>query len=180
MEDPVWYRIDADGTILEVGGGWADFASENEAAELAHQAVGRSLWSYVRDSVTRDIYERLLARTADRGRVDFVYRCDAPELRREFRMTMEREPGGTVRFTNRLLRTEARDRVALLEPAVERSGEVDLTACGWCKRGRHEGEWVEMEDLVTAGLFRSAPFPVVSHGICPDCEARIFGDGDAP
>src|SRR4051812_32431927 len=45
----VEYVIDADDGLVEVGGDWAAFATENQAPELAIPPGGRSLWDAAGD-----------------------------------------------------------------------------------------------------------------------------------
>jgi hypothetical protein len=52
--------------------------------------------------------------------------------------------------------------------------EPNVASCAWCGRYRVHGEWVDGPQ-VTAHLMPAADD--VSHGICPDCIAKLRTSG---
>src|SRR5450631_2450126 len=86
--EPVSYQIDGHDDIISVNSAWKAFARSNGAPHLAEQVVGRSLWEFVSDGTTRQVYRDLLVRVRGGRTVTFSYRCDSPSLRRYMRMTM--------------------------------------------------------------------------------------------
>jgi len=63
--------------------------------------------------------------------------------------------------TGRILR-----RLAILEKFV--------TICAWCRRVRRGGEWLSLEHYFAQHESST------SHGICPDCEARVTRETSHP
>jgi len=70
------------------------------------------------------------------------------------------------------------DRVAALEAAVSTVKRLQglIPICSYCKRIRSEGnDWEQLETYISE--HSDAQF---SHGICPPCLARAWGDADPP
>ncbi len=172
----VVYDLDASDNIVSVNDAWDRFAAENESASVgARNVVGRSLWDFISDPTTREIYRRLFA-SARGGSApsSFQFRCDAPSIRRLLEMEI-RFTDGVVRCTVRTVNLENREPQLLLDPAVERSEEL-LRMCSWCKRiPDGAGVWHEIDDAVSlAELFRYQRLPVVTHGICEECSTVMM------
>lgn len=170
--DLVAYRIDDNDRIVFVDAGFAAFAHLNGAEELVPpQLTGDSLWRWISDPATVQMYTALLARVrAGIGPVRFSFRCDTPVSRRLLEMNIRAGAAGEVVFETRLLRSRSRAPLRLLDAAVTRSDAL-LTICGWCLRiPDASGAWMELEDAVAAlHLFESAELPQLSHGMCPAC-----------
>lgn len=175
----VEYRIDAADVVVEVGQGWAGFARDNDAAELAAVAPQRTLWSYFDDAETRELWRLVVegVRTTGSG-VEVPLRCDGPEARRWFELQITPGPDRGVRFRCVLAFEEARSSVPLLD--VHATRDTDLPAvplCSWCGRAEHGGEWLAVEDLVrSARLFERSALPPVAHGICESCRSDMAAD----
>lgn len=175
----VIYRIDAADCFMEVGGAWSDFAEANEGDQLAPEMVlGRSLWDYVGDLTTRQLYRTMLRHVRSDGLpVRFRFRCDAPSVRRLLAMEIAPVDSGHVRFTVTPVAEAERPSVPLLEGEhkVTRGGK--LLVCGWCQDVQLPSHrWVRAEQAVAAlGLFEGVAVPKVSHGICPSCHDELTG-----
>jgi hypothetical protein len=186
----VEYRIDADDVLIDVGNGWATFARENGAAELAAPGPDRTLWSFIDRAEITELWQLLVQRVrASQRPAQVPFRCDAPDARRWFDMTVAPEPGGSVHFRSVLVFEERRPPVALLDPHTERDAAVaPLLICSWCGRGHHGAGWLEVEELIRAGrLLEQASMPAVSYGLCAACREAMAADlfvsdlaGDAP
>ena len=61
-----------------------------------------------------------------------------------------------------------------------RAGGAMLLRCAWCERLRVGDEWLRL-DAIGSGQTRIAEQVVQrsTHGICPDCFARVTGDAEA-
>lgn len=165
----VRYQIDAQDRIVAVSETWAAFAVANDSPHLSEGVLGRSLWDFVGDTPTRELYQVLLARVRGGRPVRFPYRCDAPAMRRFMRMTMTLTNGGGVCFDSAILRAEPRTP-QWSAPALPAGPAALLTACGWCNRIAVAGGWEEIEVAIDRlGLFGAAPPPALTHGICPAC-----------
>jgi len=170
------YAIDEHDHLIRVDEGYYSFAEEN-GWEEATTSLGRSLWNYVAGHEMVKLQRLLVRRIRDEvGDVELPFRCDGPEVRREMNIRIVARPGGrVVLFSARMRSEEARDLPQrLLDPATPRSGEV-LEMCGWCDRFENDGEWVEVEEAARRlELFTKPELPVLSHGICPDCNGMLL------
>jgi hypothetical protein len=45
--------------------------------------------------------------------------------------------------------------------------ESFVVLCGWCRRIRDEGRWLTLEAFLTE--YKAS----ASHGLCPDCAAKL-------
>jgi len=175
----VEYRIDADDVLTDVGDGWAEFARENEAAELATPTLDRTLWSYIDRAEIKELWQLLVERVRtvqSEARVPF--RCDAPHTRRWFEMTIAAEPDGSVRFRSELTFEEPRPPIALLDPHTARDPDAEpILICTWCGRGEHDAHWLEIEELLRAGrLLERTSMPSISYGICAACREAMAAE----
>ena len=172
------YRIGSDDTLRSVTGGWDDFARENQAEELAGDALlGQPIWKFLGNQEVQHLFEILFSRVREEGReITIPFRCDAPAVRRWQTLTFQPVPDeeAAIEVTVRTLAEERRTPVRLLQPGTPRSEET-LVLCAWCKRARlGEDEWSEVEEAVDRyELFGQAELPAISHGICPDCKERV-------
>ena len=179
---PVTYRVDEEGRVLAVGQAWDDFARANQTQGLtAREVIGRSIWDAMSDLTTRTLYRRLVERVhGGAPPVRFTFRCDAPSRRRLLQMTITAGPDGTTDFETLPISFVERAPVALLDAAAPRSRDL-LRMCSWCKRVPLDGDWVEVEEaLRRSTLFHGEAPPAITHGICPRCEAQVFGLVDEP
>ena len=169
------YSIDAEDRICAVNDAWRGFALANEGgADLADRVVGTQLWSLVSTDSVSAIYRQLVARARKGQLVQFYYRCDAPTLRRTFKMRMEAGPRGAVQFMSELISVETRPVVSLLERSSERNAQY-VCVCAWCQRVEvSPGEWVAVEEAVNRlGLLNSLRLPALTHGMCATCGIKF-------
>ncbi len=175
----VEYRIDATDVVTDVGGGWADFARSNGAADLAVPDTERELWSYFGRSEFTDLWQTLVQRVREVRRPAHVpFRCDAPDARRWFEMTITPEPAGAVHFVSALVFEERRTPVALLDMHAARDlDEPPIPICSWCGRGQSDGAWQDLEELVRAErLLEQSSMPPIVHGICEACRDEMSAE----
>lgn len=168
------YRIDGDNRISYVNPEWMEFAIENGAEQLVLPGVlGKPIWDFIAGSETRHLYHVMLEsiRTTN-AVICFLFRCDAPRLRRYMEMLMR--PWGTngVEFSSRVDREEPREPVQLLMPTAARSDQM-IRMCGWCKRVATP-KWLEVEDAIRElRLFELDYMPQITHTVCLECEKRV-------
>ncbi|MCB1693869.1 MAG: hypothetical protein KDI19_13965 [Pseudomonadales bacterium] len=170
------YAIDRFDILTDVDDEWERFAAENGAPDLTRDSVvGRSIFSFIAGSETRQIYRELFVRARHNpAPIVIPFRCDAPAIRRDMTLEVIGNSIGDIELTGRLLSAEAREAVAALGD-VARSDEI-VRMCSWCKRVDIEGNWVDLEVATRElSLFASYPLPRFSHGICTRCTAE-FGD----
>ena len=168
----VSYEINAHDTITALGEEWIPFALANDAPELAHGVVGRSLWDFIAGAATRHIYSELLTRVREGRHVAFPFRCDSPSLFRLMSMSMRSIGLGAVRFETELQVWGLR----AVAPVV--SLPATIRVCSWCLRVQVDREWRQPEfALARLDAVMNAEPPLISHGACPTCtEALLRGD----
>ncbi len=178
--EPVVYRIDAQDRITGVNAAWDRFAAANGADFLADgRVLSRPLWDFVSDSTTRHLYRQILEKVRAGRAVSFPFRCDSPGARRFLEMRARAAGDGAVEFEVRTLALEERPAQPLLAPRADAAGGP-LVMCGWCKRLPVSGRWTEIEEAAAAlSLFETAVPPLLTHGMCPDCERRVNAELDA-
>ena len=170
LTDPVMFSIDRHDEIVEVNDAWTTFALANDAPELVHERVlQRSLWDFIADATTRQLYGDLLLRVRRGTPARFSFRCDSPTARRHLEMRLTPGPDDAVQFESVVLASEVRVQQPLWDRHVRR-GEDLVRVCAWCKRVDLAGEWVEVEEAIgRLRIFERHDIPSLSHGICPDC-----------
>ena len=185
VRDPgeVVYTVDGDDRITSVNDGWTAFAAANDGgALLPPEILGRTLWECIHDPTTSVIYRQLLKRLRGGwGNVRFSCRCDAPARRRLLQIAITLDDNGAVTFRVRPVWEQDRSAIPFLDPAAPRS-EVSWRMCAWCQRVPDvDGNWREVEDALPGLHWLEQPvFPLISHGICGDCEATMTAALDDP
>ncbi len=171
------YVLDRNDCLVRVGTAWDSAAVANGAPELcAARALGTSLWSYIGDPTTAELYRLILNRVRAGRLVNVPFDGSGPGVLREMRLHLRALPGDHVECTSTVVREQwlgavgSRAADALLAP-------VRLTVCSWCGRMRVEAEWRDVDVAVaTLRVFMAtAPTPI-SHGACPACAARLVED----
>lgn len=170
------YTVDRRNNIVRVCDNWRKFAMENDAPELVPEKVlGTSLLRYISDATSRHLYDRLLRRVRQSGApVQLEIHCDSPDKRRELRLTMTGLDDGSVEFTSLTILEESRPLyVTLLDRKLHHT-EPGMTMCSWCNRILAGEQWLEIEfALPQMGVLAAPVPPTISHGICPDCLAKV-------
>jgi hypothetical protein len=143
-------------------------------ALISEKVVGQSLWQFIEDEPTREIYRQVLDRVRSGAAAEFTLRCDAPDRRRLIEMTVSGRPEAQVEFRTHLLSAKARPWQPLLASSTPRSN-ARLLACGWCNRVHVEtDEWLEVEEATDRLHLDAEPeLARVDHVVCPDCFAKM-------
>jgi predicted Fe-S protein YdhL (DUF1289 family) len=166
------YRVDAADRLTWVDDQWLAFARENGAAGLVEpMVVGRSLWEFMQDDATRELYQEIHERIRATGNpLVMPFRCDSPLLQRHMQLTISREPGGQLMYHSRFVRVIPQPSCALLDPNRERS-DAFLSMCSCCKRSLLEPVgWLDLEDIsVRLRIFEMPKIPQVHYTVCPSC-----------
>lgn len=167
------YRLDAADVIVGVSDNWSVFADANAwgSAMPPEGVVGRELWEFIHDYQTRQLYEALFQRARNGVPARPIpFRCDSPAERRFLELLIEGLPEAAIGITSRILRTEPRTPVQLLDAGAPRSDEL-LRICSMCKKIEAVPEqWLEVEDaLAELGLFEAEKMPGLTHGVCRSC-----------
>ncbi len=172
MQQTVHWTIDSCDTIADLGGDWLEFAEKNQSPELSpDRVIGRDVWRFISGAEVRCMYRQMVDRVrATAEAIDFRYRCDAPDRRRNMRMQIEPAGGRDLHFSSRLIDDVERPWLNALDRYALRSG-MPLDICSVCRRiGVSDNLWVEPEraaDEHHALLGEDAP-PLVER-LCDDC-----------
>lgn len=176
--DVTTYQIDSSDRILSTGPGWDRFAHANDGDHLTGTAVlGLTLWDFISDATTRALYQAMADRLRDGvPEITFTFRCDSPGERRLLQMQMCTLEDDGIAFRVTPVLAVERTPVAALDLRVAHSDGF-LRMCSWCKRVPiAERQWVEVEVAVEQfALLHRPTTRVITHGICPECEATVFG-----
>jgi hypothetical protein len=167
----VEYSIDARDVVRRVNDDWAAFARHNDAPEIAEALPERPLWTFMDNQEVRDLWQLLVGRVrAHRVEARVPLRCDGPDTRRWFEMTITPSPDGVVHFRSVLLFEEPRPAVALLERHAIRDEQAPpVPVCSWCSEGHDGLGWRPIEEVVRSLRLLEAAAPRLVHGVCPSC-----------
>ena len=106
------YWFDGEDRIVKADADWQRGADANDAPDLTVAAVKQQhLSDFISDPTSIHLWEILLRRTRDEGRLSVSIRCDAPDARRVLRLALARD-GGLVRVTAHVVA----ESVQLLDP----------------------------------------------------------------
>lgn len=170
------YRVDPSDRLVWVDDIWLAFARENGAVDLTEDKVcGRSLWDFVSDEVTREVYLDIHARVRLTGSsMVLPFRCDSPSVRRQMQLTITGEQSGHIMYDSLLLKAESRRWLGALESKRPRS-DVILRMCSCCKRVLTEPMgWLDLEDAyVTLRIFEAPEAPQLQYTVCPECPEAV-------
>jgi len=173
---PVAYQIDfADRVYIVNRASFDAFAAENGQPALASRVHGTPLWHHIHGAEVSAIYRALIKTCRmDRCPRSFPFRCDAPGIERHMTMRMWSPDGRRVEFVTFVEHEVTRAPIALLDVAAPRDDRV-IVICAWCHAVAVHYVWVPLETAVgMLGLFGSAPIPMLSHGVCPECATTFM------
>ncbi len=175
------YELDEDLGFACANEAWDRFARANDAPGLLLPGpVGKPIDSFIGGDSTSYLFGLLYAAVRRSGKaVRVPIRCDAPSLRRFLEVSIEpRRPSG-FRIHSRLLRSEPREPVALLDSNQPRDERL-VRMCSFCKCVETPAGWLEVEAAMKAlKLFERERLPAITHGVCAPCLARTTDALDA-
>ena len=172
----VEYLIDGDDVVVQTDAAWAAAARAAGAPELKSAPADRTLWDAMGDAETRELWQLVVDRVRTTGEaMSLPIRCDSPDARRWFEMTVTLGPDRHVHFRCALQFEESRSRVDLLDPSVtSSSGAEPLKVCGWCGRGGDGDTWYELDELLRRSrALEAVATPPLSFGVCGDCRDEL-------
>lgn len=183
--EAVEYVIDGHDVVVAIGGGWNHAARLGEARELVALGTRPCLWDTMGDPELRDLWRTVVSRVRSSGRALGVeFRCDAPDERRWFHMTLTPLAEGGVHFRSTPTFVMERPAVVALGRHTDRDPGLDrFVVCSWCAEGadaEHDitdaAAWLPIEELLARHrLLERLPAPPVSYGICPRCVEEMSG-----
>lgn len=167
------YAIDRNDVVVSLSENWQAFADENLGGDACspRNIIGSSLWRHIGEWETKQLYQIILEKVRERKRrATFPFRCDSPDKRRFLNLSVIPMEANSIHFESRIIKTESRIPVELLDSAIRRSDDF-LRICSMCKRiAVSATEWVDVEVAVQKlGLFQKAVMPQFTHGVCQSC-----------
>ena len=172
----ITYAVDDQDRLVSVCSEWLEFALKNEGDGLAPaQLIGHSLWDFISDDPTRELYEAVLKHVRTGSTTDLVLRCDAPECRRLIEMIVTRQPNGNVEFKTVLLASKVRAPERLLAKSTPRTAQ-HVMVCSWCDLVNVDvDKWFEVEAAMDyLRLTDETELPMVEPVVCPACYAKVM------
>ncbi len=170
------YVVDDQDRLVSVCTEWVQFALQNEGEGLTpEQLIGRSLWDFITDDPTRELYEAVLEHVRVGSPTDLVLRCDAPERRRLIEMIVTRRANGNVEFKTVLLASKARTAQRLLAKSTPRTAQ-HVMVCSWCELVNVDVEkWFEVEAAMEyLHLADESELPRIEPVVCPACYSKVM------
>jgi hypothetical protein len=181
--DAVEYVIDRHDVVVAVGGGWDRAARLGEARELVALGTRPCLWDTMGDPELKDLWRTVVSRVRSSGQpLEVEFRCDAPDERRWFQMTVTPLADDGVHFRSTPTFVMERPAVVALGRHTDRDLDLDrFVVCSWCAEGadaEHDttdaAAWLPIEELLARHrLLELQPAPPVSYGICPRCVEQM-------
>jgi hypothetical protein len=189
--DGIAMILDAELRIIRVGGpNWQKFFDDNPPQSLtvcnrsADSMLNRPVTQFFAGDALRktftDLFNSVISGTRSLVLVDF--RCDAPTLRRDMRLSVRpittKGQARYVLYQSIMVSVQPRPAIPLFSAAVA-DQDVDhiLTLCAICARvawpiGAPTGarEWIEPPEFYVRG---GGDVSLISHGFCEDCFARL-------
>lgn len=172
-KDVFIYRIDSTDTIVSISDNWCSFADANAwgTSLRPEDVVGHKLWDFIQDLETQHLYQELFRRVRKGIPSRIIpFRCDSPSERRYLQLLIESLPDEQIEITSKIVQTEPRSPVRLLNADTSRSTDF-VTVCSMCKKMKvSPGQWAEIEEgLARLRLFEDDQMPQLTHGLCPSC-----------
>lgn len=160
------YKLDKDDIIVSVGDAWNDFAAENNSpSAFSSNVVGRNLWQFIAGVQTRSYLNAIFfACRMDTQPFSISYRCDAPDEKRLFRLSISPGEKGSLILNHSLVHT----KLSLADQNVPVFAEhYDNTRCSICCSFLIGENWID------TFAYPDARFFAKSYGICPNCRAEV-------
>ncbi len=176
---PVRYEVDSADTLVTVNEAWSTFAVANGAPHLmAGCVIGRSLWDFLADDRTRQVYRSLLEQVRHGARSQFLFRGDSPQRRRFMQMSMSASTGGHVAFESVTLGVQRCATASSVEKSLGLT-VASVRMCDWCKRVDGPDGWREYDAVLPGQQARLSHGPTIIYGMCPPCYTRVLQSLDA-
>jgi hypothetical protein len=178
FEEEIAFRVDREDRIVWLSAHWQAFAAANgdDGRCAPDRVLSRPLWNFIDGFETQHLYRMLIDRVRQTGStVTLEHRCDAPDRRRLLEMTVSLVPENCVAFTSRLVTSEPRPAVRILQE-VPRRDDREVLVCSVCRHVRvAAADWREIEAaLPVLKLFNEDRPPRLRYKICRSCNDAVL------
>ena len=167
----LFYRVDEDDVIVDIGGLWDDFALGNDGPGiLKAQVLGTKLYQHIKGETCRTYVWTMLdgVRKLEKPVVR-SYRCDSPTCKRFMTMSVVPEPRNRLLLEHRLDSIQPFDR-PLKFAYAPRNPRTKVTRCTMCNRLQVDGAWSEPEHVLTKAAKPVTDATLVIYSVCKDCK----------
>ncbi|WP_340270119.1 hypothetical protein [Sulfitobacter pontiacus] len=157
------YVVDSKDRIISVGSEWDAFAIENDApGATSTNVLGREIWDFVEGANTRTyLFGVFQACRIEQQLFSILYRCDGPDVRRLYRLTIWPSPDDSLTIGSMLVHAITSPP----HPTVSAFEEYyDTTRCSVCCAFQIGDKWIDLRTPPDADNFAK------SYSICPTCK----------
>ncbi len=167
----ITYCLDRNDLITHVNSAWAEFAFANDAPEIANRVIGTELWRHLTGEEVILFYQDLMTFVRRTGQVlTLPFRCDAADVRRQMRLTIEPLHEGGLYFESHTLSEIPRRALHLFDSSVPRTAE-EAPLCVICQRLQN-GDWRDADQYAgRMGWTARSNTPRVTHRVCEHCQS---------
>ncbi len=167
----LFYRIDEDDVIMDIGGQWDEFARDNGGGQiLKPQVLGTRLYQHIKGETCRTYVWTMLdaVRKLEKPIVR-SYRCDSPTCKRFMTMRIVPESRNKLLLEHRLVSTQPFERTLRFACAPD-SVHTRVTRCSMCNRLQIDGAWGEPELVLAHAAKSVTDATLVIYSVCMDCK----------
>jgi PAS domain S-box-containing protein len=144
----------------------------------AHDVIGKTIWEAIPDFLGTPVEATLRAVLQKRSAAHFEHFVERCNRWFEFHVHPAAKGGLTLYFSDisdrKVAELRLRETLAERDAALENVRVLSglLPICAGCKKIRdNTGDWQQMESYIS-----QHSDAVFSHGMCPDCARRYYGD----
>lgn len=189
--DGIAMILDHELRITQVGApNWQQFLDDNALKDPAsrdcseQRVLNRPVAHFIAGDAVRTTFTKLFnsVLSGTRPVVQIDYRCDAPKLRRDMRLSVRpittNDDVSHLLYQSVVLSAQQRPEIPLFGvPVADQDDEDILTLCAICARvawpigaPTGEREWIEPVEYYRRG---GGDIALISHGFCKDCFTRL-------
>lgn len=170
---PISYVINPEGTILNVEGGWNDFAVANNSTCLSSSIIDKSIYTFFSVDQVKSLYKKVFSSVFNKKRpLEIKFRCDSDKVLRFMAMKVEPKGEHSIKVTTHLLREVERKQILgreILYMALFNSQKM----CSHCNKIyiQKQEKWMEIDDALFLGLIEKDLD--VRFDLCEACHAEM-------
>lgn len=160
-----YYVLDAFDRIAEVGGNWGETAADADQSRANKDyVIGGGMRDFVHgDEVITFLNTLFFWCRFEKRTYETLYRCDAADTARLFRMTVAPHTDDTLMVAHRLISQNVRP------PSAQAKNQPHLHGprCSMCCRYNIGSDWIDPFSTLDHA------YQATSHVFCPNCRVRL-------
>ena len=123
VKPTIFYTVDEEGTILDIGGDWQAFIDkggvEDPQSMADYNMVGKNLFDFIANETVRDMYRELHRKAMNGQKCEFEYRCDGPDVARVAKLELKAGELG-ICYTSTILNEVPHNTEVLFQSIVRK------------------------------------------------------------